>query len=167
MVRLKSRYLLFEVLYPDQLTYSSPSSAGDVPHVLACMQLRQPPLNLDARRLLHAVKASISTNFGTQGDGQVKSTLAIKYFSPRTSTGILRVARDHFRIVWAALAYLTEIEGKRVVVRVIRVSGTIKKCEQAAIARDKQVIEFITKSASDNSIGLGLVDPMSDGESEG
>lgn len=169
MVRLKSRYLLFEVLYPEQLRPaqfysqsrseptqslhtsenktdgSTPQDPSQLPpEILTFMQLRQPAINLDSRRVLQILKNSISTNFGVHGAGHTKSTLAVKYFSPRTSTGIIRVARDHVRLVWAALSYINEIEGKKVVIRVVRISGTIKKCEQAAIARDKKVIAMIT-----------------------
>jgi ribonuclease P/MRP protein subunit POP5 len=61
----------------------------------------------------------------------------VKYFSPVTSTGILRVSRDHVRIVWAALSYIAQIDSRRTVIRMARVSGTMKKCEKGAIKRNK------------------------------
>jgi hypothetical protein len=66
---------------------------------------------------------------------------AVKYFSHVTSTGIVRVARENYRMVWAALTYLREIQGRPVVVRVVRVSGTIKKAEMEAVRRAKVDIE--------------------------
>lgn len=69
--------------------------------------------------------------------GAVSSTLAVKYFSPLTSKGIVRVGREHFRLVWAALTYINKIDKTGVIIRVIRVSGTIKKCELAAIKANK------------------------------
>lgn len=88
MVRLKSRYLLFEVLYPEQLRPaqfysqsrseptqslhtsenktdgSTPQDPSQLPpEILTFMQLRQPAINLDSRRVLQILKNSISTNF--------------------------------------------------------------------------------------------------------
>lgn len=57
-----------------------------------------------------------------------------------TSTGILRVSRDHVRLAWAALSYINEIDGRKTVIRITRVSGTIKKCEIAAIKKNKSRI---------------------------
>lgn len=199
MVRLKSRYLLFEVLNPEELQflqqqqekgaqlhilefksndlindskkYSRVSKANRETHfenyVTSALQLRQPGVVSDSRQLLKLVKESVETNFGIKGSGEIKSTIAVKYFSPRTSTGIIRVARDHVSTVWAALSYITKINNKNVIIRVVRVSGTIKKCEQAAIRRDKKVIEMIGRSYIDgfkntatNEAGIGDGDPV-------
>jgi ribonuclease P/MRP protein subunit POP5 len=65
---------------------------------------------------------------------------SVKYFSPATSAGIVRVSRQHFRIVWAALTYINNVAGHNVIIRVVRVSGTIRKCQQAAISMDKSSI---------------------------
>lgn len=194
MVRLKSRYLLFEVLYPEEIQFlqqqlrrqtakhkkhhakqagsksdrspednTSHSNDGTPPvHVTTAIQLRQPTVSLDSRRLLQLVKASVESNFGIKGSGAVKSTLAMKYFSPRTSTGIIRVAREHVRIVWAALSYMSKINNKNVIVRVVRVSGTIKKCEQAAIERDKKVIYMIENGYSMGAISKNQALSQSD-----
>jgi ribonuclease P/MRP protein subunit POP5 len=67
----------------------------------------------------------------------------VKYLSPATSTFILRVSRDHYRIAWAALSLMTSVpvkDGKSCVFRVVRVSGTIKKAEEEAIRRAREMI---------------------------
>ncbi|KAK9447496.1 ribonuclease P/MRP protein subunit [Limtongia smithiae] len=86
-----------------------------------------------------AVRDCVNRSFGDLGAGLVRATLAMKYFSPATSTGIIRVARDHFRIVWAALTLLTEIEGVRVVATVEHVSGTMRKCEKVVIQKNREI----------------------------
>jgi ribonuclease P/MRP protein subunit POP5 len=63
--------------------------------------------------------------------------VTVKYFSPATSTGIVRVGREHYRLVWAALTYVREIKGRPCVLRVVHVSGTIKKAELEAVRRAK------------------------------
>lgn len=62
----------------------------------------------------------------------------VKYFSPATSAAIIRVSRDHYRLVWAALTFITNLPkslNQPCVVQVVRVSGTIKKAEEEAIRR--------------------------------
>lgn len=67
----------------------------------------------------------------------------MKYLSPATSTFILRVSRAHYRIAWAALSLMTQIpvkDGRNCVFRVVRVSGTIRKAEEEAIRRARELI---------------------------
>lgn len=67
----------------------------------------------------------------------------VKYLSPATSTAIVRVTRAHYRLVWAALTYTTRLPGPvdvACVLRVVRVSGTIRKSEEEAIRRAKASI---------------------------
>lgn len=137
MVRLKTRYLLFELLFPDNLKTDHPYES-----------LHAPKTKIDYRRVAQAVKQAVLEHFGEQGLGSVQSSLLVKYFSPATMTGILRVNRDHWRMVQAALSYITEIDNERVIVKVSRVSGTIKKSQQAAIARDKEYIKIIAADTS-------------------
>lgn len=87
----------------------------------------------------------------------------MKYFSPTTSTGILRCPREHHRLVWTALTFIKEILGKPVVIRVVRVSGTIKKAEQEGIRRAKDEIRLVRrlemeedKRASTQPVGVGV-----------
>ncbi len=67
----------------------------------------------------------------------------VKYLSPATSTFILRVSRAHYRIAWATLSLMTQIpvkDGRNCVFRVARVSGTIRKAEEEAIRRARELI---------------------------
>lgn len=67
----------------------------------------------------------------------------MKYLSNATSTFILRVSRDHFRLVWAALTFMDHVpvkNGKPCVFSVVRVSGTIRQVEQEAIRRARALI---------------------------
>ena len=69
-------------------------------------------------------------------------TYAVKYLSPATSTFILRVSRAHFRLVWAALTCMDRVpvrNGKPCTFRVAHVSGTIRKVEEAAVRRARDL----------------------------
>ena len=79
-------------------------------------------------------------------------TLLVKYLSPATSTFILRVARAHYRIIWAALSLMNSVpiqDGKKCVFRVVRVSGTIRKAEEEAIRRARELILKAQREAED------------------
>jgi len=128
MVRLKHRWLLFEILYPNEPS-SIPFSA--------------PSRTVTSKLLLDVLRQQISYNFGDQGSGLVSASLSIKYFSSTTNTGIVRIARDHYRMVWAALTFIREFGGRECIVTVRRVSGTIKKAEEEILRRDKQAIRRV------------------------
>ncbi|CAB52882.1 Ribonuclease P/MRP protein subunit POP5 [Schizosaccharomyces pombe] len=131
MVRFKSRYLLFEVLYPEAKEFFDyPTIPSDS--------------SITTSSLSKIIRTMVAENFGDVGIGKVASSLTVKYFSPNTSTGILRVSRQHFRLAWAALVLIRELYGKPVIIRVVRVSGTIKKAELAAIERNKSEIHNIS-----------------------
>lgn len=69
--------------------------------------------------------------------------LQVKYLSHATSTFILRVSRDHYRLLWAALTFMNAVpvkNGKDCTFKVVRVSGTIRKVEEEAIRRARAMI---------------------------
>ncbi|KAI9713139.1 MAG: hypothetical protein M1820_001124 [Bogoriella megaspora] len=143
MVRIKHRYLLVNILYPsgssavkgpidgqdvlpDTVKFYSPTSDGLTPQLIVDM-----------------VRRGAVELFGDYGAGVVAGSLRVMHFSPATSTIILRVARAHYRIVWAALTYTTHLPHpvkEPCVMQVIRVSGTIRKAQEAIIARSKEKV---------------------------
>ncbi|OQU94443.1 hypothetical protein CLAIMM_00798 isoform 2 [Cladophialophora immunda] len=183
MVRIKHRYLLFNILYPSpppssSATPAAPSApfAGPAsttkqasatttpPYILF---LRPSPGYLTPALLVTHLRSQIQTLFGDHGASVTQSALRLVYFSPATSTGILRVPRAHFRLVWASLTFLTGIPpppshrsvggggtgGRRgggggvdaatrpelaCVVRVVRVSGTIRKSEEELLRKARR-----------------------------
>lgn len=80
--------------------------------------------------------------------------LIVKYFSQATSTAIIRVSRDHYRLVWAALTFITRLPepvDQPCVIQVVRVSGTIKKAEEEAIRRARISISRAQKASRSKS----------------
>jgi ribonuclease P/MRP protein subunit POP5 len=141
MVRIKHRYLLFNILYPD----ATPSNSK--PAEPSYLAFHPPaPAHVTAGLILNALRASIALHFGDVGVGLASSSLKVVYFSPATSTAIVRCPRQHFRLVWAALTYMTELPGnrreqsKKCVIQVVRVSGTIRKSEEEMLRRNKRDI---------------------------
>ncbi|KAL2267048.1 hypothetical protein VTJ83DRAFT_4325 [Remersonia thermophila] len=138
MVRQKDRYLLVNILYndvpagqakdpvPDLLLYNQPTSG-----------------ELRPQYLLKAIRSEVAALFGDCGSGAVERSLQVKYLSPATSTFILRISRAHYRLVWAALAFMNRVpvrDGRPCVFRVVRVSGTIRKIEEDAVRRAKLLV---------------------------
>lgn len=84
--------------------------------------------------------------------------LSVKYFSPATSTAIIRVSRDHYRLVWGALSFVTKLPRpveQSCVIQVVRVSGTIRKAEEEAIRRAKASIMKAQRQKGDSGNVLG------------
>ena len=96
--------------------------------------------------------------------------IIVKYLSPATSTFILRVSRAHYKIVWAALSFMNSVpvkNGKSCVFKVVRVSGTIRKAEEEAIRRARELIlkarrEMGEQSASTLDNIFGKTDNLAD-----
>ena len=76
MVRLKHRYLLVNILYPDtkDATNSSRVKSGDdVPYTV---QFHQPSSDrLDARLLMKMIRDGVSELFGDYGSGMIAGSL--------------------------------------------------------------------------------------------
>ncbi|KAJ9652986.1 RNA-binding protein pop5 [Neophaeococcomyces mojaviensis] len=167
MVRIKQRYLLFNILYPG-------SAAEAKKSLPTSLSFQAPtPDYLDAGRLVGHIRNHITLLFGDFGLGLSLSSLKIVYFSSATSTVILRVPRNHHRIVWAALTHVTELPsprrgepGKPCVIRVVRVSGTIRKAEEELIRRTRRdiVMAKLTDDGKGETWLAGLASRGADGE---
>lgn len=137
MVRIKERYLLVKILYPNEL-----GSRPDLPDVVVINQPTTDQLNQAA--LLRGIRTEVANLFGDYGSGAMEGgSLGLKYFSHATSTFILRISRSSYRLVWAALTFMTSIpikNGKPCVFRVVHVSGTMRKVEEEAVRRARALI---------------------------
>ncbi|KAH8912247.1 hypothetical protein BR93DRAFT_963436 [Coniochaeta sp. PMI_546] len=141
MVRFKERYLLVNILHPTGDTSTAKKTDQPVSGILI---YNQPTTDhVTPQSLLRAIRAQVAILFGDYGSGAVDRNLQVKYLSLATSTFILRVSRTHYRLVWAALTSMNELpakNGKPCTFRVVRVSGTIRKIEEDAIRRAKQIM---------------------------
>ncbi|GEQ72461.1 hypothetical protein JCM33374_g6148 [Metschnikowia sp. JCM 33374] len=170
MVRLKHRYLLFEILYPpssqpnsrEQKTKFEDFSNSPKDALLHLHGISPPAIN--SRAIVTLIKRVISDHYGEFGSGTVGSSVLVKYFSNKTSTGILRCSRSDFHLVMAALGLIDKVENYKVVVRCVHVSGTIRKCEDFSIRRARHLM---TELGRDNELEKGLDDFISMFKTEG
>ena len=85
----------------------------------------------------------------------------MSYLSHATSTFIIKIQRSYYRMVWAALAFMDHVpvkNGLPCTFRVMRVSGTIRKAEEEAIRRAKQLILAAKHAAA--SVDPGILKPL-------
>ncbi|KAK9766463.1 RNA-binding protein pop5 [Basidiobolus ranarum] len=151
MVRFKNRYILFEILFED-------TNSSKVTHFLHPSHPFETPLN--TRSLQNLFKEQLTLNFGDYGRGCLGSSLQVKYFSPYTNIGIVRVGRDYFHTLWATLTFITSVEKRECLFRVIHLGGTIKSCQQVAIKYDKDLLLKLqqeTSQSENNSIEFSTV----------
>lgn len=155
MVRFKERYLLVNILYPE----GGPTPKATDKPIPDLLLFNQPTTDyVTPQSLARAIRTQVNTLFGDYGSGAVERSLQVKYLSLATSTFILRVSRTHYRLVWAALTFMDHIPGKNgrpCIFRVVRVSGTIRKIEEDAVRRAKQMM-LAAKEAADT-----MTDPAS------
>ena len=99
---------------------------------------------MTAKTILQELRRVVQYNFGDYGSGKVNSLLQIKYFSNRTSTGIIRCSREDYELVVIALTLMTKIdELEDIIVNPVKVSGTIKHIEQYAMRRSARLLAII------------------------
>jgi ribonuclease P/MRP protein subunit POP5 len=157
MVRVKFRYLVVNFLYPEPLA----KSKTQLPDLV---QIHSPtPDAFHAGILMRMIRDEVAELYGDYGMGMVSAALkgksssttqynittrllipTVNYWSPSTSTAIIRCPRDHYEMVWAALTYVTHLPKPLllpVVIRVIRVTATIRKAEEEVIRRSQLIIQ--------------------------
>lgn len=146
MVRLKHRYILFDILYPPP---SEPRTTEQRQKFRefnkspkeCTLTLHSPsPASVNQRSISTLLKRVVEDHFGEFGSGTVGLLIIVKYFSNKTSTGIIRCSRTNFQQVVAAIGLVTKVENANVVMRCVHVSGTIRKCEDFSIRRNRKLM---------------------------
>jgi ribonuclease P/MRP protein subunit POP5 len=153
MVRVKFRYLVVNFLYPEPAAKSK-TSLPDI------VQIHSPtPDAFHLGQLIKMIREEVAELYGDYGMGMVSPGLkgtynyyilnyanisTVVYWSPSTSTAIVRCPRDHYEMVWSALTYVSRLPKPvdiPVVIRVLRVTATIKKAEEEVIRRSQLIIK--------------------------
>ncbi|AET39848.1 RNA-binding protein POP5 Ecym_5058 [Eremothecium cymbalariae DBVPG len=152
MVRLKSRYILFEILYPPIHSNNKYENLGftSVDDVLLHYHQMSSP-TITYKSISQELRRVLQVNFGGYGVARATNILQVKYFSNKTSTGILRCSREDYELVIIALTFMTKLGNvENIIVNPVKISGTIKKIEQFAIRRNKQLAFKFNRTISLN-----------------
>lgn len=151
MVRLKQRYILFDILYPPSYNTEEKEDLEDLlnfsksPQNSLLTLHRTSPSKINQKSLTQEIRNVIQDHYGEVGAGTAGMLFTIKYFSNKTSTGIIRCSRLSFQIVVGALTLMNKLSGKDVIIRCIHVSGTIKKCEEYSIKKNRELMTILKK----------------------
>ncbi|KAK1069308.1 RNA-binding protein pop5 [Friedmanniomyces endolithicus] len=159
MVRIKHRYLLVNILYPDTKHSQLAPATKPGDNVPYTVQFRRPsPDQMNGGLLMRLIRDGVVELFGDYGSGKIAGSLqVVKYFSSATSTAIIRVSREHYRLVWSALTFTTRLPrpvDQPCVFQVVRVSGTIRKAEEEAIRRARLSIRRAEAAAKSSSVSI-------------
>jgi ribonuclease P/MRP protein subunit POP5 len=111
MVKFKSRYILIE-----------PKFEND----------KRSIKDFDPGKLANIIKNKVEQLFGDIGLGKVNKNLQISFLRNFSNLIIIRVSRDHIKLLSTVLALMNELEGETIKMHILKISGTIKKCELAA-----------------------------------
>lgn len=159
MVRLKHRYILFDILYPPTSHPASSSQRdkfttfAESPKTSLLSLHATSPASITARAIALILRHTIEDHFGELAAGTIALLIIVKYFSNKTSTGIIRCNRQNFHQVVAAMALVTKMDCLDVVMRCVHVSGTIRKCEQFSIRNNKKLM---IEMGQDETLKSGL-----------
>lgn len=125
MVRFKNRYLLIKFEFDDRRIE-----------------------NYTAQYISNLLREEVRKSFGDLGLGQ-SMNMSVKYFNPLTGMGIVRAPRDSYRTVWGAVTLLNKCNERTCKVEVLKISGTIRKCQLHAIDFDRNFIRQYNYSDKD------------------
>lgn len=142
MVRVKSRYIAFRVLYPE---------CGD--EIL--LKYRPTDSDVTGKIILQKIKEQININFGDAAMGRISGSLNLRYFSNKTSLGILKMNFEEYKMVCFAIMMVNKLEIKQdnnkeeedIIIQIIRSSGTMTKLQTFLINEDKKIVnEYLAKT---------------------
>lgn len=147
MVRLKQRYIFFDILYPPATTESDKDKNQDDFYSFSESQSsallslhKASPSTINPKTITQTIRKVIEDHFGEIGSGTVGLLLTVKYFSNKTSSGIIRCSRQNHEMVVAALSLMNNIQGMNAIVRCSHISGTIRKCQDFSVRRNKKML---------------------------
>jgi len=101
--------------------------------------------------LQHTIKDTVSYNYGDLGLAKIALSLQVKHINMRSRIAIIRVAREYIDIILTSVVLITSYQGRRIKLRVLHCSGTIKKIELKAKAL---LINWINRILKDPSLSL-------------
>ncbi|KAK6937528.1 RNase P subunit Pop5/Rpp14/Rnp2-like [Dillenia turbinata] len=127
MVGFKNRYMVMEIFLDPNREFM-----GDDPIIVTQFNVKR------------AIDDSILVNFGECGLASSHGSFlgkSFKYVNPITKLCIIRVSRDDYRKVWAAITMVRSIGNCPVVFNLLDLSGSIKACKNAALKCEELKIE--------------------------
>ncbi|EHA19310.1 hypothetical protein ASPNIDRAFT_38729 [Aspergillus niger ATCC 1015] len=171
MVRLKHRYILLDILYPDPSTWPPAASRTNKNPLSksksqAQLQIHSPTSDaLTPGLLAKMVREEVSLMFGDYGVGRLGGAgaggISVKYLSPATSTAIIRCPRASFRLVWTALTCMSQVPGFSEGGSKRTTRACVFRAEEEAIRRARREIVRL-REAEESGVLEGLLGGLVD-----
>uniref|UniRef100_A0A7N8WJC5 POP5 homolog, ribonuclease P/MRP subunit n=1 Tax=Mastacembelus armatus TaxID=205130 RepID=A0A7N8WJC5_9TELE len=138
MVRLKSRYLLCEVIVSD----------------------RSRLLLLDDRAIASAVKAAVARIHGDYGAALCSIRFSVKYLNAHTGIVFLRFPKRCYKLLWSALPFITSVETHRQKIpcflNCLHVGGTIRTCQKFLVQYNTRQLHQMLPKCKNEGMGFNL-----------
>ena len=128
MVRFKNRYVLVELEVHDNYMEEEQSE----------------------KDIMKAIKGSIQDNFGEFTLAKIVSGLKQIYYNFNSKILIVRCFRDYQKYLRGSQFFLDKINNIILRLRIIKSSGTLKKCEQKVVSYYYYVNQNLSKSLLQN-----------------
>lgn len=172
MVRLKSRYVLFEVILSPHISHVDEDereheTSPFTRHNILLSHHRPCPKEISIKTLIQEIRHSLQLNFGDYGSGKIGSLLQLKYFSNNTGTGIIRCHREDVDTLVASMTLINKVgDIENIIINPVKVSGTIKKIEQYSIRRSSKLLSLLNKSRKQTALKVNLIDNFTNVEED-
>ncbi|CAL9733985.1 ribonuclease P/MRP protein subunit Pop5p [Monosporozyma servazzii] len=172
MVRLKSRYVLFEVILSPHISNvdeeeKEQETSQFTRYNILLSHHRPCPKEISIKTLIQEIRHSLQLNFGDYGSGKIGSLLQLKYFSNNTGTGIIRCHREDVDTLVASMMLINKIgDVENIIINPVKISATIKKIEQYSIRRSSKLLSLLNKSRKQTALKLDLVDNFNNVEED-
>ncbi|XP_019441485.1 PREDICTED: probable ribonuclease P/MRP protein subunit POP5 [Lupinus angustifolius] len=124
MVGFKNRYMVMEV-------FMDPNRD----------QVGVDPIIITQFNVSKTIRDSILVNFGECGLGSAIGPFLVKYVNPVTNLCIIRISREDYQKVWAAITMVRSVGNYPVVFNMLDLSGSIKACKIAALRCEESKFE--------------------------
>lgn len=113
MVRVKRRYILFELIF---------ESKDDLVNF---------EKSINERQIVQSIRDSVHQTFGDYGLAAINQSLILKRFNKSTKIGVLGCYRNCYRILFNSLFLIKDILKIRCTFKTHYLSGTIRGCLKA------------------------------------
>lgn len=120
-------------------TAASAPSPSPCPSAIPPARICDP--SLQAYGLQTVLRDAVREHFGDLAAGRTMQSLQVRYLNALTNTAIVRVARDDHRALGTAMAMVTALRGRPVILRTAHLGGTIRCCQKAAVALQRQKMD--------------------------
>ncbi|KAG0587073.1 hypothetical protein KC19_2G139100 [Ceratodon purpureus] len=109
--------------------------------------LRLADVKITHNDVVSAIHESLLVNFGEYGLAASLPSLSVKYVNGGTGICVIRSSRKQYRMVWAAITFITEIRKLPLFFNLLDLSGSTSACRRAALQCDLEKLRLLKLDA--------------------